>query len=912
MLTLVAKSQVIDVSDGEMNGLNISGQMQVFEDSTGRLDIHGIEDQHFKLNRKDDFIFPFTSSTFWVRLELINSSSDNENWILHWDNPTLEKLTYYEYSSVTDAFEIKQVSTLSDEKDYTLYTQEPTFKFELSKGSRKVIYLLLDSRRSHYGRLKVYSSMAYNAYSFDDFGRQSFLNGLLIFRLLLILIISFFVINDKMFRAYSAVILFKTIGFWGLGNVTGPIFSNDPLVIAKIDQLVYGIAPLSLLFFALKTLPVHKVSHWLARFGYTLLVIALVVNLTITLDYQWYWIKAGMSLTVLSGVFTLLLYAYFALKRQNIHKYYSIPLLLGLVSNMLIMSRLLLHIDFEGIFALAFFMFAAEILTFIIFLGQIFKQVERRKFNAEQNLAWEADQNRKLQELDKLKTSFFTNISHELRTPLTLMHGPSQELVKKYPGERLMGLLSNNLSKLRNLVDELLDIQKLEVNKMTPEISKADISAQLRLLVFSFQSLAESKKIKLKLGQNEEVFFGHYDTKMFVKIMNNLLSNALKFTPEGGQIEVRADYTSKPEQICLNVHNTGSVITKEDLPHIFERFYQADHSPYEGTGIGLALVKELVDVLQGSITAESKEETGTTFRISLPLALDDWSEYTIGNKEPMEFELPSNGSITSITNQVVTNEEKLNDKELILLVEDNSEMREYIGILLSEEYNLIEAENGAEGLVKANEMVPDLIICDAMMPVMDGYAFSKAIKEEQATSHVPIVMLTAKASTESKIESYELGVDNYLTKPFDARELRSVLSALKANRKKMQEVFSKEIFDLKPNQIVVSSKETQFLGDLKDFLEGHFHRSDLIVTDIAAHLKMSDTQLRRKLKSISGYSPNGYLRKFRMERAAQLLRANARSVSQVAYDVGFENLSYFSKAFHSEYGCSPSAYSTQD
>ncbi|MCE7993296.1 MAG: response regulator [Roseivirga sp.] len=902
-VSTVTFSQTVDISEAFGETLNISANMEVLEDPSGVLGLSDLDNLDFRQNGKDEFVFPFTNSVFWVRLNLVNERSDNSDWVLHWDNPVLEELSFYSLDAETGQIRGEEHYNMAEEKDTRLYSQEPVFHFGLPKGRGRTIYFRLKSRRGHFGFLRAYSLSGFKKSEIGDHDTQALVNGMLIFRLLLIGILSFSIISDKLFRSYSAIIFMKTIGFWSLGNVTGPLFSDDPEVIARINHIFYTIMPLCLLLFALKTLALDQVKRWIGRLGYAILIGAFVLIMISTYDYQWYWVKASMSFSVISGAYALALYGYFGYKKLNIHKYYSIPLLLGLVSNLLIMVRVLTHFSFNGIFALAFAFFVAEILVFIIFLGKIFRQTERRKFEAEQALLTEADQNRRLQELDDLKTSFFTDISHEIRTPLTLMYGPAQELLKKYPDEKMTGLLADNLSKLRGLVDELLDIQKLEAGKMTPVIIKGDVGSQLRLLISSFDSLAESKGVSLSLKQSHDHFKGCYDEQMLSKIVNNLLSNAIKFTPKGGEIRCLVDFNEKSQQLVFTVSNTGSRISGDQLLRVFDRFYQVEQTGHSGSGVGLALVRELVTLLKGDIKVSSND-LETSFSLELPLNAGLWPTQEIN-----ETEISDEISLETANKETPATETTHREgRELLLLVEDNDDMRSYIRTLLAAEYNLIEAENGKEGFKLAKKEVPDIIICDAMMPVMDGYEFSKRIKSTLQTSHIPIVMLTAKTSRASRIESYEQGVDNYLTKPFDTDELKTVLNALRANRKKLREIYAKEVIDLKPEEIKVSSREKQFLDGLKQCLEANYRESGLTVTDLANALRVSDTQLRRKLKSISGYSPNEYLRKFRLDKAAQLLSSQARSVSEVAYDVGFENLSYFSKAFFNEYNCLPSEY----
>ena len=904
LLSIPSKGQTIDVSSIVEGSRNISAQMQIFEDSTASMSIQEVHSQKFLINGKSDFNFPFSNSVFWIKLVISNTSNENSKWVLNWDNPLVEELIFYEYSEIDGQTGNQQLSNLADEKVFLLTSIEPMFSFELNKGTEKVIYLRLQSKRGHFGKLVLYKSQAYDAHLVSVLGIDSFVNGLLVFRILLIGIIGLFVVKDRIFRAYSIFIFIRTFGFWGLVNVGGPFFSSDPLIIPRVDHFLYTLAPFCLLLFALKTLQLERVSGWVKSLGYAIAVITVSVNLIVLVDYQWYWLKLGIVLSVIANFFTLCLYSYFALKKWPIHKYYAIPLMLVLASNMLIMLRVLTHMSFNGIFLLAFFLFVAEIFAFIICLGKVFKQIESKKINVQERLILEAEQNKKLKELDELKTSFFTNISHELRTPLTLMYGPAHELSKKYPKEKFASLLTNNLKKLKSLVDELLDIHKLEAKKMEPEIMTGDIASHLRLLILSFSSLAESKNILLKIEEDKPTFEGFYDQKMLVKIINNLMSNALKFTPEGGHITVNVGYNENPNRLNLSISNSGAGIDEEHLPHIFERFFQGKNAGSEGTGIGLALVKELIIVLKGNIRVESKAKESTTFYIELPIDRSHWADQ-ISTEEAI---------IVSEREETVSFEKENvieRGKEILLIVEDNDDMREYIQLLLADDYEIILASDGIEGLAIASKEVPDIIICDAMMPNMDGFEFSKIIKGNQETSHVPIVMLTAKTSTESKIASYEQGVDNYLTKPFNTKELKSILYNLSSNRRKLQQIYARELVDLKPNEVRVDSKEKQFLDSLKNYLEENFSNSNLSVSDIATFLKMSDTQLRRKLKSISNYSPNEYLRMFRLKKAADLLDSKSNSVSEIAYQVGFENLSYFSKVFQKEYNCQPSEYTTK-
>lgn len=905
LLSLNAISQVY-LESGDGQRINVSAQMEILEDANDELSISTLPEQGFVLNGNDDFFFPFTNSAFWIKLQVVNTSSENKDWVIQWDNPTVENLTFFEAPGQSSQPIEQQHFNFAQQGEFSFYSQVPYFTFELAAGDSTTLYFRMKTRRGHYGFLNIYSANRYITWDTKEHRIQSFINGLLFFRLILIAIFSFWIIKDKVFRGYSALLLAKTIGFWSLGNVTGPMLSSNTEAVASIDSFLYSIMPMWLLLFVLRILPMHKVASWIRFAGYSLFFVSMSVLLVNLVDYQWYWTKAGLWMSLLCASYIFITYGYFALKKLEVQKYYLIPLLLGLVSNSLIIFRVLTTLSFNGIFALAFLMFVAEIFVFIIFLGAIVRQTERKKYETEINLLKELDQNRRLQELDELKTSFFTDVSHELRTPLTLMHGPAIELQNDQPGNRLIKLMVDNLTKLRSLVDELLDIQKLEAQKMKPTIVRGDVSGYLRMLVESFSSLAESKKVNLQLVQHQKSFMGCYDEQMLLKIVNNLMSNALKFTPSEGSVRVDVAINENPARLNFSVTNSGEEIEEGQLSRIFDRFYKGSNGNYEGTGIGLALIKELATVLKGEVSASSSQAEGTCFQVSIPIDEGSWKDYSIGDSQEQR---PARKNLISTEATIdIVPPSGAKGKELLLIVEDNDDMREYISILLEDQYRIIEATNGKEGIVLAEKEVPDIIICDAMMPVMDGFQFSKHVKDTVQTSHIPIVMLTAMVSKKSKIESYNQGVDHYLAKPFDVEELRSVLQTLHRNRKKLRELYQKDIVDLKPDAVALVSKEKQFLQLLKQYLEDHYAKSDLTVSDIASFLKISDTQLRRKLKSISGYSTNEFIRKYRLEKAAQMLGVNASSVSEVAYAVGFENLSYFSKVFQAEYGCLPSEY----
>lgn len=532
----------------------------------------------------------------------------------------------------------------------------------------------------------------------------------------------------------------------------------------------------------------------------------------------------------------------------------------------------------------------------------LFLRNQSKQIRLEQEVIFNAKEKSRLTELDELKSNFFTNVSHELKTPLTLIEGPINELNKKYPDEGLFKLIKPNVKRLRQLMYQILDVQKLEAGKVNFNIHKEDLAKYFRLHIFSFESLAASYGIKMEFEQNFDQFQAFFDKDKFDKIIDNLISNAIKYNNKGGKVKVKVVYQENPKRVTLKVSDTGFGISQEDLPQIFDRFFQVNQNNSEGTGVGLSLVKELVSALKGTIDVESVEKEGTSFLVSIPVDKETWSMHM--TQEAIE-ETENSELIVTQTETTIRNGEK----ELLLLVEDNPDMQEYLKILFEDKYDIIQAFNGAEGIEKANQEVPDLIVCDLMMPIMDGFEFSRRIRANAASSHVPIIMLTAKASKASRVESLEIGIDLYMTKPFDTDELSSAIKSCIENRKALRGIFRGDVLSSEvETKAEVNLLEKEFIDKVKSFLEKHYHDSSMNVGLISDYLGMSDTQLRRKLKSISSYTPNEYLRKFRLEKAEKLLKEGDKTVSEIAFEVGYESLSYFSRIFQQEYGCLPSEY----
>jgi signal transduction histidine kinase/AraC-like DNA-binding protein/AmiR/NasT family two-component response regulator len=524
------------------------------------------------------------------------------------------------------------------------------------------------------------------------------------------------------------------------------------------------------------------------------------------------------------------------------------------------------------------------------------------------------EQSEKIRELDRIKSRFFANISHEFRTPLTLIQGPIKKRLAEAtdPGDiREFTVIHQNTNRLLKLVNQLLDLTKLESGALALKITETELITFLKPLVESFQSLAEVKMVNFNFEYQALAIPISLDTEKVEKIINNLLSNAFKFTPAGGTVAVtvhsRKATDKFPEGFAeIQVTDTGIGIASEHLPKIFNRFYQVDNSQtreYEGTGIGLAITKEFAGLLHGEIDVKSELGSGTTFTLRLPLG------HSVYGTTPIMDAL-ENIEVTAEEQEETVFETSpgYNAKETILIIEDNLDLRYYIRDNMPERYLVIEAADGAQGLALAMEKIPDLIISDVMMPKRDGLEVCREIKSDERTSHIPVILLTAKTDMQDKLEGLNTGADDYIPKPFDITELIVRSRNLIDNRKKLREKFATKM-ELKPKEITIQSLDDRFLQKVLSIAEEHINDSLFGVEQFSKEAGMSVAQLYRKLNALTGYTPNDFMRHMRLQRAADLFRQKAGHVADVAYQVGFNNLSYFAKCFKEKFGVSPSQFS---
>ncbi|GHS96787.1 sensor histidine kinase [Bacteroidia bacterium] len=522
---------------------------------------------------------------------------------------------------------------------------------------------------------------------------------------------------------------------------------------------------------------------------------------------------------------------------------------------------------------------------------------------------------KQLEEATHAKLVFFTNISHEFRTPLTLISGPVSSLLAdktiNVEQRRLLTLMQKNIGILMKLIDQIIDFRKYENGKLKLDLSPSDLKEQFIEWNESFREIAKRKHLNFHFNVLPDADFSMaIDVPKMERIYFNLLSNALKFTPEKGTVSVNLNKINQDntDYAVIEVSNSGKGISEEDIQHIFDRFYQVD-SHFAGSGIGLALTKAMVELHEGQIQVNSTADGWTTFTVLLPFRQKETQSQSVETRNTLS--LPT--AITPFDNETPNHRETVFDetrndhKQLVLVVDDNPDIRSYIRMVMQNQYTIMESENGEEGFKKAVKHIPDIIISDVMMPKIDGIELCQKLKAELSTSHIPVILLTACSLDEQRITGFKSGADDYIAKPFNSDILEVRVSNLIESRKRLKALFRENLFSRNSGDEINEAEKT-FLAGLNELIEKHLSDSALNVEDLGQHIGLSRTQLYRKVKSLTGYSPNELLRIMRLKKACALLSSSESNVAEVAYDTGFTSASYFAKCFKDYYNESPTDY----
>jgi signal transduction histidine kinase/ligand-binding sensor domain-containing protein/DNA-binding NarL/FixJ family response regulator len=543
------------------------------------------------------------------------------------------------------------------------------------------------------------------------------------------------------------------------------------------------------------------------------------------------------------------------------------------------------------------------------------------------------EQSGKLKELDRVKSRFFANISHEFRTPLTLIMGPLEQMLSRCPEKeqrQKLGMMLRSSRRLLSLINQLLDLSRFESGKMKLRASQQNIIPFLKGIVESFDSLMAQNELDLSFHTREENITLYFDGEKIENVVCNLLINAVKFTPPGGQIMVTLDRIKDPPPgfLEISVRDTGIGIPAGQLDHIFDRFYQAEgleEHAHKGSGIGLALTKELATLHHGEIAVHSVEGKGSNFTIRLPLGDGHLGpgEIVRHPEKPakpgdikekpdlymIEKEEEAGQTGNEIIHQAIDGNRA--QENIILVVEDSADVRSYIRSAIEPHYQMIEAKDGREGIKKALEIIPDLIISDIMMPGADGYELCRVLKNDVKTSHVPIILLTAKAAEEDIIEGLESRADDYITKPFNTRILSARIKNLIDIRSQLQQNLGREM-TFQPLKTSISKIDRELLRDLQAALDRNISDPDFNVDQLCKNLYMSHTTLYRKINALSGEAPTEFIRSYRLKKGAELLKKNFGTVLEVAFEVGFSSANYFTRCFKQKFHQLPTEYQASE
>lgn len=538
----------------------------------------------------------------------------------------------------------------------------------------------------------------------------------------------------------------------------------------------------------------------------------------------------------------------------------------------------------------------------------------------------------KLTELDRAKSHFFANVSHEFRTPLTLTIGPLEDLRGGLYGSlseepsRQVGMALRNARRLLRLVSQIMDVAKLDSGNMKLHAREHDLGNFVREIAAAFAAVAERQRIRLNVETPPAEVCAWFDVDAMETVLTNLLSNAFKFTPEGGVISVTLvsrQGATDTDHAVVRIADSGQGIPTEDLDHVFERFYQVDESETEwqpGTGIGLSLARELALLHSGDIQVESEAGVGTTFTVTLPLGRrhlrDDQvvTDVTAPQRPPAGRWIAPSELIPEVSEAVpggehdAPSDKDADDVPTILVVDDNADVREYIQGHLERRYRVVDAADGLEAGSMAESIIPDLVISDVMMPGMDGYGLCRLLKSNPETDFIPVILLTAKAATEHKVAGLQEGADDYVVKPFEMEELEARVANLIATRQRLRQRFGGGRLELHAQAQEVTSADTAYLERVRSVIEEHLGDEEFGVAQLAREVGQDRSHLYRRVRTLLDETPTDLIRRLRLERASQLLAGRAGSVAEIGYAVGFNSVSYFCKCFREGYGVTPSAY----
>ncbi|MEM1327219.1 MAG: ATP-binding protein [Bacteroidota bacterium] len=880
-------------------------------------------------------------SVYWVKFKAINPTDQPlKNWVMvGWNERSWEQIEAYRIEG-KQAIEIGE-SGLRLALEKKLAKDWRNFiPLELAAQEETTYYLRLDGLfyPKYADRIDLYyfdESAYWHDKSFTLFSDGVFLGMSLLLIIFVIAIYYFYREVD------TWIFWIQLVGIWlrdfadtrnvGASNFFKELFptaleAGDILVIIGTSMMLLGLGWFPVVFLKSKVFA-PRLSRWIIAItvltsGWYFTLGTFNFTLYSYFEYPYTWIENGATLVIVSGIglpVLVLILSFYALKQQRtlaklfIVAYSPIVLIMiGFFIAEILSEGTLSDNDFNLASRIGFMCNYVLFTIAIVYKRQLeYRQNTQKSLELSQQLRQEQTEAQRLKELDTFKSRLYTNITHEFRTPLTVVLGmvsQMREAPKKYFEEGTL-LIERNGKSLLRLINQLLDLSKLENQSFQLNYQQDDIVAYLRYITESFQTYANSQNLSLQFFSNLDELVMDFDAEQIKQILTNLISNAVKFTPSSGAIKVKVSHAEKQLQII--VEDTGIGIAAKDVPHIFDRFYQADASATrkgDGTGIGLAHTQELVRLMGGTIQVESEVGKGSAFCAQLPIRKESFERKESlelvrmtksgGSEETRE----SSESITHHSSSII-HESKL------LIIEDNADVVTYLKSCLSDQYQIEVAYNGKIGIEKAIESTPDLIISDVMMPEKDGYEVCDTLKNDERTSHIPIILLTAKADHASKIVGLSRGADAYLSKPFDKAELLIRLQKMAEKQRKLAAYFKQGELAVAgaPDDLAADIQiEDTFMQKVREIVAEHYKNDRFGLAQLCQKVGMSRSQLYRKMKALIDTSPSDYIRQYRLEQAKLLLETSDLNISEVAWTVGFSSLTHFSRIFQERFGMSPS------
>ncbi|WP_051398350.1 ATP-binding protein [Runella limosa] len=907
--------KAITISDS-VSSVTLSQFAEVFRDPTQKMGFTEVQKQKFMPVSAPAFQYAFSKDVFWFKVQVDNQSRlDQNNWYMVWSDGLKDHVDLY-VQQPDGTVQIQYGGMLTPHAQKKYQGQLPVFRLGvLPKNQVSTYYVRLQADESVVGQLTLMTHQVYIDQVSTSLAPIWMEIGIQLLRVLYNIILALYIRNTS-FRWYAFHTVIVTLSVLGSMGLIGAYFSDIPWLAKVLNSGFYQLMPATYTLFMYSLLQVPRHFPKLRWVFLSVVVLSIGQVLAVFWWPRTHLLEFNNYLFLFTEALLISTTLYAIIKQIKFNRYLLIPCFITLVPFLFLNLQALGVINFSWTYPLIYFTNFIEIVALSLVLGKIIDVTEKDKIRTEKALLTEKLEAEKLQELDTLKTRFFTNISHEFRTPLTLLVGPLADLRKKFPNEDLVQVMQRNVNRLQALINQLLDLSKFDAGELKVETKKGDVSQFFSYIFGSFETLAQNKNLHFNVHQSHRSLDAQFDADKLEKITTNLLSNAFKFTPSNGRVGAEVEYIPKETTIdvILTVSDNGIGIDAQRLPRIFDRFYQVDdtsHRNYEGTGIGLALVKELVEILKGRISVKSEVNKGTTFRVEFALMASP-ADMTAAEAT---FEISHTDTSISLLLTEAAQEQNLvpaDDQPVLLIVEDNPDLRLYLRKIFETQYQIIEANDGQQGLEIALQNVPDMVITDLMMPRLDGFGLCERLKTDERTSHIPVVLLTAKATLTDRLEGLGLGADEYLQKPFNKDELVIRVKNLLQQRRLLREKFSLRLATL-PNEPAVGNEvsqqlDNQFIQRIRAVIDAHLSESNFDVDGLCKELGISRTNLHRKLKALTGTSATEFIRKIRLQRAAQLVQQNTLTVSEIAYQVGFESLSYFSKSFQEEFGMSPSEY----